>query len=160
MELELEASDRINARQSSRKNNKEYLDSQEWAGDSEILQTLLSELTLRMNPTEREAQSLLKAAKKLDQAARIHSSPAVILANEVMIRHAQWVLKAEWERVKQEASGPVCIPFYWWRNWRRSRAYADFLKNDGSLKKLDLIGAGTGDANLTRARSAMDSERL
>jgi hypothetical protein len=81
----------------------------------------------------------------------------VILADEIMIRHAQWVLKAEWERVKQEASGIFQAPVFWWRNWRRRRAYAEFLKKDGALGRLDAIGAGVGDVRLTLLRSEMDS---
>ena len=111
---------------------------------------------MRLNPTEPEASNLLRAAKKLNASARLHNSAAVILADEIMLRHAQWVLKAEWERVKQEASGPLQAPKNWWRNWCRRRAYAAFLKRDGSLHRLDEIGAGKSDLELTLLRSEMD----
>jgi len=74
-----------------------------------------------------------------------------------MMRHGQWVLKAEWERVKQEASGFLRVPVYWWRNWRRRKAYNDFLLKDGSLRRLDMIGAGKSELELTFARSEMDT---
>lgn len=141
---------------SARRRNSDYEKSQDWASDTEGLQILLSDLTLRLNPTEPEAQNLLRAAKKLNAAARLHTPAAVILANEIMVRHAQWVLKAEWERVKREASSSLQAPVFWWRKWRRSRAYAAFLQNDGALGRLDAIGAGKGDVELTLLRSQMD----
>jgi hypothetical protein len=148
------AAGKISAR---RKLDSQYEKSADWASDTENLQKLLSDLTLRLNPTEVEAKHLLTAAKTLDRAARIHSPAAFILANEVMVRHAQWVAKAEWERVKQEASGWLATPIFAWRNLRRQQAYNAFLQTDGSLHRLDLIGAGKKDIKLTLARSEMDS---
>jgi hypothetical protein len=144
-------------RVSARRGNSDYDESRDWATDTESLQILLSDLTLRVNPMEPEARNVLRAAKKLDAAARLHTLAAVILANEIMIRHAQWMLKAEWERVKWEASGALQAPVYWWRNCRRSRAYAAFLKKDGALDRLDQIGAGKSDLELTLLRSTMDT---
>ncbi len=141
---------------SARRRVGEYDTDLDWATDTEALQTLLSDLTLRLNPTEDEARHLLFAARKVNAAARLHSPAAFILANEIMIRHAQWVAKGEWERVKQEASGALAWPWFAWRSWRRGLAYAAFLEADGSLKRLDLIGAGKSDAELTLARSEMD----
>jgi hypothetical protein len=149
------AADRV----STLKVNPGYAQVVDWAADTQNLHTLLSDLTLRLNPTETEALNLLRAAKKLDQAARLHSHAAVILADEIMTRHAQWVLKAEWERVKQEAAGPLRAPKFWWRNWRRRMAYAKFLKKDGSLDRLDQIGTGKTDAELILLRSEMDCRR-
>ena len=143
---------------SARRKKADYEGSPDWATDTKALRTLLSDLTLRLNPTEPEARNLLRAAKKLDAAARLHSPPAVILANEVMIRHAQWVLKAEWERVKQEASGPLKAPIYWWRNWKRRKAYRNFVAKDGMLSRLDQIGAGKSDIELASLRNEMDVE--
>lgn len=103
-----------------------YAESVEWATDTQELHRLMSDLMLRLNPTEYEALNLLKAARKLNAAARLHSSAAVILADEIMVRHAQWVLKAEWERVKEEAAGRLQAPKFWMRSWRRRRAYKRF----------------------------------
>jgi hypothetical protein len=125
------------------RNTNGYINSTAHAADLEVLRTHLVELTLRINPTEDEAQGLLLAANKLDRAARLHAYDALTLADEVMTLHAQWVLKAEWERVKQEASGFLAQPYFWWRNWRRSVAYEEFLTGEGSLVRLDVIGAGT-----------------
>lgn len=134
-----------------------YAESVEWATDTQELHRLMSDLMLRLNPTEHEALNLLKAARKLNAAARLHSSAAVILAVEIMVRHAQWVLKAEWERVKEEAAGRLQAPKFWIRRWRRRRAYKQFLLGAGSLERLDAIGAGKSDLDLTLLRSEIDA---
>jgi hypothetical protein len=135
----------------------DYAASVEWATDTQELHRLMSDLMLRLNPTEQEALNLLKAARKLNAAARLHSPAAVILADEIMVRHAQWVLKAEWERVKEEAAGRLQAPKFWMRGWQRRRAYKRFLVSGGSLDRLDAIGAGKSDLDLTLLRSEMDA---
>ncbi|WP_367159703.1 hypothetical protein ABUE34_11525 [Kozakia baliensis] len=134
----------------------DYAESVEWATDTQEMHRLVTDLVLRLNPTEPEALNLLKAARKLNAAARLHSSAAVMLADEVMVRHAQWVLKAEWERVKEEAAGWSQALRFRYRRWRRRSAYNRFLLRDGSLEKLDAIGAGKTDLELTLLRSQMD----
>ncbi|RXT29856.1 hypothetical protein B5P46_01975 [Rhizobium leguminosarum] len=133
------------------------IDSKEWATHAGELHSLLSELTLRLNPSEPEARNLLRCAKRLEAATRLHSPASVILADEIMIRHAQWVLKAEWERVKQEASGPLQAPFFWFRRSRRRHAYQRFLAGPGSLSRLDQIAAGKTDLQLTMLRTEMNN---
>jgi hypothetical protein len=134
-----------------------YQKSAEFATDGELLQKLLSDLTLRLNPTEREARDLLRVARKLDQAVRVHRPVDYTLVNEIMIRHAQWVTKAEWEQVKREASGLLAGPYFLFRKWRRGRAYAAFLKRDGSLEQLDQVGSGQPKGVVALARTAMDT---
>jgi len=146
------AAGRISARRSAGAYDKD----QDWASDTEHLRTLLSDLTLRLNPNEAEAKNLLRAAMTLDQAARLHSPAAVILANEIMIRHAQWATKVEWDRVKEEAAGVLRAPTFAWRKWRRGKAYAKFLRGAGSLHRLEVIGSGAGDADLMLLRGEMD----
>jgi hypothetical protein len=136
----------------------DYVASVEWATDTQELHRLMSDLMLRLNPTEPEALNLLKAARKLDQSARLHSSAAVILADEIMVRHAQWVLKAEWERVKEEAAGWLQAPRFWYRRRLRQQAYDQFLQRDGCLGRLDAIGAGKPDIELTLLRTRMDTD--
>jgi hypothetical protein len=134
-----------------------YQKGAEFAADGELLQKLLSDLTLRLNPTEQEARDLLRVAKKLDQTVRLHRPVDYTLVNEIMIRHAQWVTKAEWEQVKREASGVLARPYFSYRKWRRDRDYAAFLGSDGSLDRLDLVGSAQPEGVVALARSAMDA---
>ena len=141
---------------STRRRATDYANSAGAAEDREALQSLLSDLTLRLNPGEDEARDLLRAAKTVDNAARLHSAASVILADEIMIRHAQWLLKGEWERVKLEASGLLGKLWIYSRKILRKRAYRKFLRDAGSLAALERIGAGAEDNELVRLRSAMD----
>lgn len=145
---------KMSARQ---KQDPKYQKGAEFAADGELLQKLLSDLTLRLNPTEQEARDLLRVAKKLDQTVRLHRQVDYTLVNEIMIRHAQWVTKAEWEQVKREASGVLAGPYFLYRKWRRGRAYLAFLKSDGSLDQLDLVGSAQPEGVVVLARSAMDT---
>lgn len=138
----------------ARRDDAKYAGSADFAADSQTLRTLLTELTLRLNPREDEAVNLLRAAGKLDQAARLHSSAAVFLANAVMVRHAQWAAKAEWERVKQEASGWPRMLAFLWKGWRRRAAYKKATVGDAA--RLDAIGSGLSDHDLETLRNAMD----
>jgi hypothetical protein len=143
----------------SRRRDPNYGHSSEWATDVQSLRTHFSSLKMRLNPREAAAQNLIAAARKLDQAARIHRWADVELATEVMVRHGQWILKFEWHRVKMEAaSGPEL------RRLNQTQIeldhdYAAFLKDDGSLSRLDAIGAGEDSLTITLLRSEMDTKR-
>lgn len=141
----------------ARRGTPNYERSEAWAADVETLRILLVDLTLRMNPDETEARHLLRAANKVDAAARMHSSAALLLADDILTRLAPYVLKAEWERVKQEASGVLCTPIFWWRSFRRKQKYNEVLASEGFLNKLDQIGAGKPDAELALLRSQMSN---
>jgi hypothetical protein len=121
------------------------------------LPALLSELTLRLNPGEPEARNLLAAARKVEAAARLHTPASFRLADEIMIRHAQWVLKPEWERVKEEASGMFVAQYIWMRRRRRKAAHGEFLKADGALERLEAIGSGRSGLELTMLRAELDA---
>ena len=81
----------------ARQRDKTYADSPEWAADVQSLRTHSSSLKLRLNPREIIAQNFLDAARKLDQAARIYRWADVELANEIMVRHGQWILEVRVE---------------------------------------------------------------
>lgn len=140
----------------SRRHDPKYEHSSDWAADVQTLRTHLSSLKMRLNPREASSQDLITAARKLDQAARIHRWADVELATEVMVRHGQWILKFEWNRVKMEAAAGSEL-----RKLKRdeidlNRDYAEFLENDGSLARLDAIGAGRSSIDVALLRSEMD----
>lgn len=120
------------------------------------MRTHLSALKMRLNPREATAQNLIDAARKLDQAARIHRWADMELANEIMVRHGQWILKYEWNRVKLEAT--------WGEERERLEQaekgldadYAKFLQNDGSMERLKAIGVGKSEVEIMLLRSEMD----
>ena len=142
----------------SRRNDNKYEHSAEWATDIQSMRTHLSSLKMRLNPREAMAQNLIDAARKVDQAARLHRWTDVDLASEIMVRHGQWVLKFEWNRVKLEAASGAEK-----RRLKKAEAelekdYGEFLKNDGSLERLKAIGAGKSEIDLALLRSQIDND--
>ena len=146
------AAERLYARRADPK----YADSTEWAADVQSLRTHLSALKMRLNPREAMAQNLIDAARKLDQAARIHRWADMELASEIMVRHGQWVLKTEWNRVKLEAASGAEKKRLQCEGKALENDYQEFLKHDGSLDRLSIIGAGRPEIEVTMLRSEMD----
>ncbi|TIN90670.1 MAG: hypothetical protein E5Y06_31600 [Mesorhizobium sp.] len=140
----------------SRRKDPKYEDSSEWATDVQSLRTNLSNLKMRLNPREEIARNLIAAARKVDQAARIHRWADVDLACEIMVRHSQWVLKIEWNRVKMEAASGAELKKLKMAEAELEKDYAAFLVADGSLHRLDAIGAGKDELAITLLRSEMD----
>jgi hypothetical protein len=56
--------------------------------------------------------------------------------NGLLMQHSQWLLKAEWEKVKWEAGGIFYRTWHWRDAARRARAYRRFLSGEGSVVEL------------------------
>ncbi|HEU0145951.1 MAG TPA: hypothetical protein VFR21_03630 [Bradyrhizobium sp.] len=82
----------------------------------------------------------------------------VELAGEVMVRHGQWILKFEWNRVKLEAASGSERRKLKQAEVELNRDYGAFVERDGSLHRLDAIGAGKDSLSITLLRSEMDVE--
>lgn len=140
----------------SRRKDPQYEASTEWATDVQSIRTHLSNLKLRLNPREATAQNLIDAARKVYQAARIHRWSDVDLASEILVRHGQWVLKFEWNRVKLEAASGNEKKRLEQEEAVLEKEYQEFLKHDGSLDRLKAIGAGKRETDIVLLRSEMD----
>lgn len=140
----------------SRRKDPKYEQSAEWATDVQSLRTNLSNLKMRLNPREAIAKNLIVAARKVDQAARIHRWADVDLASEIMVRHSQWVLKFEWNRVKMEAASGAELKKLRMVEVELEKDYVAFLAADGSLHRLNAIGAGKDELTISQLRSEMD----
>jgi hypothetical protein len=51
----------------------------------------------------------------------------------LFVRHVQWLLKEEWEKVKFEARGWFGRLWAAYKLWRRKAAYAKFCSNEGAI---------------------------
>jgi len=49
------------------------------------------------------------------------------------VRHAQFLLKEEWEKVKSEAMGWLCRIVSWYKKCVRAHEYKEFCKRPESL---------------------------
>ncbi len=66
-----------------------------------------------------------------------HREKYIETANDLLIRHAQWLLKEEWEKVKSESGGVLRRLFAYGASQRRLREYAAFCQSDlGRLTKV------------------------
>ncbi|MFY0736324.1 hypothetical protein [Aurantimonas sp. NFXS3] len=140
----------------ARREDPKYVGSVEWATDVQSLRTHMSALKMRLNPRETIAQNLIDAARKLDQAARIHRWADMELASEIMVRHGQWILKYEWNRVKLEAASGKERDRLEQAERELDADYAKFLQKDGSMERLKAIGVGKSELEIALLRSKMD----
>lgn len=60
-------------------------------------------------------------------------------ADKLLISHSQWLLKAEWEKVKFEARGPFYRWFHRHDAKNRTAEYAAWAANDGDLAEVMAI---------------------
>lgn len=78
---------------------------------SEYLQTiekvngLISLITLQLNPEGEIDRKLICLLERIPSLAEKQNSDALVRADKLLIAHSQWLLKAEWEKVKAEARG-------------------------------------------------------
>jgi hypothetical protein len=52
----------------------------------------------------------------------------------LFVRHVQWLLKEEWEKVKYEARGPVGKLWAAYKKLRRKSAYENFCAHEGAIQ--------------------------
>ena len=91
-----------------------------------------SVIQLQLNPWGKIDENILKLVSSIV----IRKSTEVELvqrADDLLIAHSQWLLKAEWEKVKFEAHGWWYRAFNFWRAGRRLRAYSKWAEDEGSL---------------------------
>jgi hypothetical protein len=100
----------------------------------EILETTIK---LQLNPNAKidaNIIALLDSISFLVEGGP--SAPKYAKADQLLVRHTQWLLKEEWEKVKYEARGPIRQLCGWPRRYWRSRGYAKFSSGSGSIKFL------------------------
>jgi hypothetical protein len=72
------------------------------------LQDLKSQLKLQLNPRGEIDANIIKLVDRLYHFARKWTVALELeMTEHLLIEHAQWLLKAEWEKVKTEARGPL-----------------------------------------------------
>jgi hypothetical protein len=99
------------------------------------VETLVATIRLQLNPEGTIDQNMIEILKHIVFLAD-RGKNAGFVAQWLLTRHSQWLLKEEWETVKSEAAG-------WWRRRgiavkrrQRARAYGVFCGGEGSLKEL------------------------
>lgn len=110
----------------------------------EDLNAAVSVIQLQLNPEgliDRNILALLEGIIVTDRA----EFSLLQKADKLLISHAQWLLKSEWQEVKYEAGGFIYRRTRWMGRWRRRRAYRKWLRGDGAvgplLEKFVALGA-------------------
>jgi len=74
----------------------------------------------------------------------IEDAERVGRTNALLIAHSQWLLKAEWEKVKFEGGGPLYRLLHLAAPWWHLRKYRTFLKGEGSYSDLQQTATKRG----------------
>lgn len=88
---------------------------------------LISTIKLQLNPSSKVDENIILLIEKMPSLADDRSAKLEKFDN-LLVAHAQWLLKEEWERIKAEASwfgGGLRS----WRVWRANRRYAKFSRH-------------------------------
>jgi hypothetical protein len=101
----------------------------------EQVNDLAALIQLQLNPRGVIDQNILR----LVETIVIRSSTTVKLiqrADDLLIAHSQWLLKAEWEKVKYEARGPAYRALHWRDEARFIEAYKGWCSEQPSIDVL------------------------
>jgi len=104
----------------------------------EKLNSLVSLITLQLNPNGVIDSNIIPLLSQVTGHVHDNSTVDLNLVDNCLIEHSQWLLKAEWERVKLEASGPVRQFVIRCKMRRHLRAYRKFAKGSSATRK-DLV---------------------
>jgi hypothetical protein len=98
------------------------------------LQDLKSQLKLQLNPKSEIDTNIITLVDRLYHLSRKWTVGLELEVTEhLLIQHAQWLLKAEWEKVKTEARGPLSHMMSGRRERRYLAEYQEFAKTQRSF---------------------------
>lgn len=99
----------------------------------EEINQIASTIQLQLNPWGEIDRNVLAMVEGF--VVRERTPIGLIQAgDDLLIRHSQWLLKAEWEKVKYEASGPIRRIAIRAKAWGRIRRYRTWCKGEGNLQ--------------------------
>lgn len=108
--------------------------SPEYLAQLRELQDLKSQLKLQLNPKGEIDANIIALVDRLYHFARQWTVGLELEVTEhLLIQHAQWLLKAEWEKVKTEARGPLRHVLAKWRERQHLAEYRELAKGHGSF---------------------------
>lgn len=100
------------------------------------INNLISLIRLQLNPfgpIERQVAAILE---KMPTLADEKDGAKLRKADDLLIAHSRWLLKAEWEKVKYEARGPLIRPFLSVKQKWFLRRYRQFCAGEGCLNNI------------------------
>lgn len=104
------------------------------------IETIVATIKLQLNPNAPIDSNIVALLGALPTLA-IAPDESYRDAERLLIRHSQFLLKEEWEKVKYEALGPARYLGAWYMRRQRARLYEQFCSGEGSIAPF--VGAGT-----------------
>lgn len=106
------------------------------------LQDLRSLLKLQLNPKGEIDQNIIVLIDRIYELSRTWTFGAQLAeAERLLVLHAQHLLKAEWEKVKSEARGPLRWAVSKYSKCKRDRDYRRFASEEGAIPTFNLTGS-------------------
>jgi hypothetical protein len=103
----------------------------------EKINMLISLISLQLNPFGEIDKNILAILARMPTLAQSPDGRKLRVADELLIKHSQWLLKAEWEKVKSETKGIILRVWAAMNAHRHLCRYRAFCEGEGSLAKLD-----------------------
>ena len=103
--------------------------------DNELLRNtavLLATVRLQLNPLGEIDANIILLLRAMPAWVR-NDDDAYDNFETLLIRHSQWLLKEEWEKVKYESRGMSRFLTEPFKRYKRLRAYRQFCQNEGAL---------------------------
>jgi hypothetical protein len=113
-------------------NDDTFITSDEYKAVRKEVDRAAAQVKLQLNPDGAVDANLIELLDELPATASLGDVEYEI-GERLLIRHAQWLLKEEWEKVKYEASGPLGKLVALTKRRRRGLAYQRFVEGEGSL---------------------------
>jgi hypothetical protein len=105
------------------------------------LQDLRSLLKLQLNPKGKIDQNIIVLIDRIYELSRTWTFGTQLAeAERLLVLHAQPLLKAEWEKVKSEARGPLRWVGSKYSECKNAQDYTRFASEEGAIPPFNLTG--------------------
>jgi hypothetical protein len=104
------------------------------------LQDLRSLLKLQLNPKGKIDQNIIILIDQIYDLSRTWTfGPQLAEGERLLVLHSQFLLKAEWEKVKSEARGPWRAISSKYSERQAARGYQLFASNEGAIHPIRIV---------------------
>ncbi|MGO9238896.1 MAG: hypothetical protein ACLP4V_34110 [Methylocella sp.] len=111
-----------------------YYNSAEFYQQSQEIHRLTSLIKLQLNPFGEIDKNIMRILDDFERSSKNPASFSWAGKDYLLLAHAQWLLKAEWEKVKYEAAGFPRKPWLWMKAVLHMCRYRKFAKADGAIE--------------------------
>jgi hypothetical protein len=106
----------------------------------EGIHRLTSLIKLQLNPFNTIDKNILQILNDLESSFQAPHTASWAGNDYLLISHAQWLLKAEWDKVRMESAGPLRKLYLYFRIQWRARQYRKFVEAEGPHERAQVDG--------------------